>query len=105
MIRASLLALVRDRSRTAATVLAVTLVAFYLKHLHGAWRGIYVIGAVLSLYFNLFVLIAQVFLKIPALHALAPTGSEPPFAIAQAILLIVVIAAGVQAFKRFRPSA
>ncbi len=87
----------------ALAVLAVTLVALYVYHLRGAWRGIYVIGAVTSLYFNMFVLVAQAFLKVPSLHELAPQGSEPPFAVAQGALLIVFIAVGTLAFKRFRP--
>lgn len=89
----------------ALAVLAVTVVALYVRHLHGVWRGIYVIGAVASLYFNMFVLVAQAFLKVPSLHELAPTGSEPPFAIAQGVLLILFIAVGTLAFKRFRPTA
>ena len=53
--------------------------AFYVFHLAGAWRRVYVIGAVIALYPNVFVLIAQFFMKIPALKVLAPTQSEPPF--------------------------
>jgi hypothetical protein len=64
-----------------------------------------VVTAVIALYFNCFVLIAQSFLKIPALHALAPKGNEPPFAIAQGILLVLFIMAGVLAVKKFRPDA
>ena len=63
--------------------------ALYAKMLEGPWRRIYAIAAVLAFYLLLFVLVAQLFLKVPALHALAPTGSEPPFAIAQGILLVV----------------
>jgi len=71
----------------------------------GKWRSIYVIAAVIALYFNCFVLIVQSFLKIPVLHALAPKGNEPPFAIAQGILLVLFIVAGTLAVKRFRPDA
>jgi hypothetical protein len=60
-------------------VLAVTIPALYVFHLAGPWRRTYVIGAVISLYLNVFVLIAQLFMKIPALKVLAPTQSEPPF--------------------------
>lgn len=86
-------------------VLALTIPARYSFHMAGRWRAIYVITAIIALYFNCFVLIAQSFLKIPALHALAPKGNEPPFAIAQGILLVLFIAAGVLAVKKFRPDA
>ena len=56
-------------------VLTPTIVARYAFHLAGSWRWIYVVGAVLALYFNVFVLVAQLFQKVPALHALAPNGS------------------------------
>jgi hypothetical protein len=82
-------------------VLIVACVALYGRHLAGAWRRTYVISAVLALYFNFFVLIVQAFRRVPALNALAPTQSEPPFAIAQGIALVVFIALGVAAFRRF----
>jgi len=84
-------------------VLAIALLALYTRKLAGAWRAVYVVTAVLALYLNVFVLVAQLFLKVPALHALAPNGSEPPFAIAQGIVLVVFLIAGVLAVKRFRP--
>jgi hypothetical protein len=65
---------------------------------------VYVIGAVISLYLNVFVLVVQSFLKVPALHAFAPNGNEPPFAIAQGCVLLVFIVLGVLAAKRFRPA-
>jgi hypothetical protein len=71
--------------------------------LRGAWRRIYVVTAVASLYLNVFVLIVQGFLKVPALHALAPTQNDPPFAIAQGIALIAFIAIGTAAARKFRP--
>ena len=64
-------------------VLALAIAARYTFHLAGAWRWIYVVCTVVALYFNCFVLVVQSFLHIPALHVLAPHGSEPPFAIAQ----------------------
>jgi len=79
-----------------------TLYAKYRTALKGIWRLVYVAGSTALLYFNCFVLIAQSFQKVPFLHQLAPTGSEPPFAIAQAILLIVAIVLGVLAVRRFR---
>jgi hypothetical protein len=83
-------------------VLAVTVPARYTLHMHGAWRSIYAVGATLSLYLNVFVLVVQLFEKVPALHELAPTGSEPPFAIAQLVLLVAFIVLGTIATRRFR---
>lgn len=88
----------------ALVVLALVLIARYGCHLAGAWRGIYAIGMVISHYLLIFVLIAQLFGKIPALHALAPTQSEPPFATAQAVALLVFVILGVLAARRFRPA-
>jgi hypothetical protein len=83
-------------------VLAVAIVARYGRHLAGAWRRIYVIGAVVALYLNVFVLIVQAFLKVPALNTLAPTQSEPPFLIAQLVVLALFIGLGAAAAIRFR---
>jgi hypothetical protein len=83
-------------------VLAVALLARYSFHLAGGWRRTYVLGAVMALYLNVFVLVVQSFLKVPALHALAPTGKEPPFAVAQLIVLAVFIWLAIAAVKRFR---
>ena len=80
--------------------LAVALVALYQFKRVGIWRPIYTITAVFALYLNCFVLVVQSFQKIPFLHPLAPTGSEPPFAIAQGVVLIVFIVAGVFAVRR-----
>lgn len=86
-------------------VLAATIPARYAFHLAGPWRWIYVVGAVVSVYLNCFVLVVQSFLKVPALHALAPLGTEPPFAITQAIVLVLFVVAGYLAVRRFRPTA
>jgi hypothetical protein len=86
----------------SSVVLIPTLAARYAFAMTGWWRGIYVIGAVLSLYFNCFVLVVQTFQKVPALHAFAPKGSEPPFAIAQGLVLLFFIVTGFLAFRRFR---
>jgi hypothetical protein len=77
----------------------------YVFHLAGAWRRIYSVTAVLSLWLNVFVLIAQLFMKVPALHPLAPTGSEPPFLVAQTVVMIIFIALAVLAAKNFRGDA
>jgi uncharacterized protein YggT (Ycf19 family) len=86
-------------------VLAIALLALYGRHLAGAWRWIYVATAVTALWFNVFVLIAQGFLKVPFLHALAPTGGEPPFLIAQSVVLVIFVVLGLMAAVRFRPGA
>src|ERR1700738_5702028 len=71
-------------------LLAIAVIALYAMKLSGPWRSIYVVTAMTSLYLNVFVLIIQAFLKVPALHALAPSvpPSEPPFAIIQGIVLV-----------------
>jgi hypothetical protein len=68
----------------------------------GGWRSIHVLTAIAALYLNVFVLVVQLFLKVPALNALAPTQSEPPFAIAQLVVLIAFIVLGIATVKRFR---
>ena len=83
-------------------VLAVAIVGRYRRHLAGGWRKTYVITSVIALYFNVFVLIVQLFEKVSALHALAPNGSEPPFLIVQVIVMIVFGALGIAAVKGFR---
>src|SRR6202451_182673 len=85
--------------------LALCILALYSYKLAGSWRGVYVVSAIIALYFNCFVLVVQSFQKIPFFHALAPTQKEPPFAVAQVILLLLFIALGVAALKRFRPLA
>jgi len=84
-------------------VMAVAFWARYGAKMQGRWRGAYVVSAVISLYLNVFVLVAQLFLKVPALKALAPNGSEPPFLIAQGLTLALFVWAGAAALKRFRP--
>jgi hypothetical protein len=83
-------------------ILAVAGLARYSRHLAGPWRWIYVVTAVVALYFNVFVLVVQLFQKIPALKALAPTQSEPPFAVSQLIVLIAFVVLGISAVRRFR---
>lgn len=83
-------------------ILAVAVLARSAYRLHGSWRWIYVVTASIALYLNVFVLIFQSFLKVPALHALAPKGNEPPFAVAQLVVLLVFIGLTILATKRFR---
>jgi hypothetical protein len=84
-------------------LLAIAVGAYYLFHLAGAWRWIYVVTAMAALYLNCFVLVFQGFLKVSALHDLAPTQSEPPFLIAQSAVLIIFIALGLLALRKFHP--
>jgi hypothetical protein len=86
-------------------VLAVAVTGLYGFHLNGLWRGLYAGAAVVALYLNVFVLVVQMFQKIPALHALAPQGTEPPFAIAQGVVLLAFIVFGFLSVRRFRPPA
>ena len=84
---------------------AAALFARYVLHLAGSWRWIYAVSVVLTVYFNFFVLVVQLFRKVPALHALAPTESEPPFAVAQTALLLVFAWLIYASTKKFHPSA
>jgi hypothetical protein len=86
-------------------VLAVAIFARYGRGLAGAWRRTYVVSAVISLYLNVFVLIAQLFMNVPALKALAPTQSEPPFLGTQAFIMVIFIVLGFLAGKRFPAEA
>ena len=72
-------------------LLALAIAALYLFHLSGLWRRVYVITAIAALYLNVFVAVVQAFQKVPALHALAPTQSEPPFAVAQLVVLVLMV--------------
>jgi hypothetical protein len=83
-------------------VVVIAAVTLYGYHLARAWRGTYVIAAVLAVYFNAFVAVAQAFLTIGFLHALAPTGKEPPFLVAQLLTLALFVVIGVTALRRFR---
>jgi hypothetical protein len=84
-------------------LLALAVFALSSKRLAGSWRWIFVVTVVTSLYLNVFVAVFQAFLKVPAIHALAPTGAEPPFLVAQVTTLVVFIVFGVFAVRRFHP--
>lgn len=84
-------------------VLAIAAVALYFGNLIGAWRWIYVVTATMALYFNFFVGVVQSFQKVGRLRMLAPTQSEPPFAITQAAVLAFFLILAVIALRRFRP--
>ena len=83
-------------------VLAVAIYARYIRRMAGIWRRIFVVSAVAALYFNVFVLVVQAFLKVPALKTLAPTQSESPFVLTQLIVVMVFVVVGVLAAIRFR---
>jgi hypothetical protein len=83
-------------------VLAIALAARYAFHLRGAWRHVYVASAVLALYLNVFVGVVQSFLKIPALRALAPKQTEPPFVVSQGVVLVAFVVLAIVAAIRFR---
>ena len=84
-------------------VLAVAIAARYLYRLAGKWRWIYVAAVVVSLYFNVFVAVVQAFGKLPFLSALAPTQSEPPFVVAQVVVLLIFVGLGIAALRSFHP--
>ena len=83
-------------------VLAGAIFALYVRRLAGPWHRVYAISAVIALYLNFFVLIAQMFLKVPALKALAPTQSEPPFLVTQLVALALFIVLTVFVTIKFR---
>jgi len=82
-------------------VLGVAIFARYARRMEGGWRRIYVVCTMVALYLNCFVAVVQAFLKVPALHALAPHGNEPPFLIAQFALLAVFVWLTTVAARRF----
>jgi hypothetical protein len=83
--------------------LAAAILALYVYHLAGSWRWIYVVGAVVALYLNVFVGVVQAFQKLPLLASLAPTQSEPPFVVAQSVVLVVFVVLAIVAVRSFRP--
>src|SRR5271165_3039618 len=83
-------------------VLAVAIPARYAFHVAGAWGRAYVIASAVALYFNVFVLVAQLFMKVPTLKALAPTQKEPPFLVAQILVMAIFVALTIAAARRFQ---
>ena len=84
-------------------VLAIAIVALYAYRLARSWRWIYVAGAVIALYLNVFVLVAQAFNKVAFLRALAPTQSEPAFIVAQLVVFVIFVVFGIRAVRSFHP--
>jgi hypothetical protein len=82
--------------------LGVAIFARYVRNLAGGWRRAYVVTAMIALYLNVFILIVQLFEKVPALRALAPTKSEPPFKVTQLVVLALFVALTIAAAKKFR---
>jgi hypothetical protein len=89
----------------SVVVLVAAFAGLYAFHLEGSWRWIYLVSAAIALYLNVFVLVVQAFLKVPALHALAPNGNEPPFAVTQGVVLLLFVVGGFLAVRRYRPTA
>ena len=85
-------------------VLGLAWFARYSRQMIGPWRWAYIVTAMIALYLNVFVLIVQCFLKIPALHVLAPTQSEPPFQIAQLVTLVLFVILTIVSVVRFHPA-
>ena len=83
-------------------VLPVAIAALYWKHLKGAWRSIFVVTMVFALYLNVFVLVAQLFQKVPAMIALAPTQTAPAFVVTHFIVIALFVVLGGAAVKGFR---
>jgi len=84
-------------------LLAAAVIALSIYHLAGFWRLVYIVGAVMAFYLNVFVAVVQSFQKLPFFHSLAPTQSEPPFLIAQILVLVIFVVLGFLAAKRFHP--
>jgi hypothetical protein len=85
-------------------LLAIAVCARYIGHTTGVWRWLYIVTALMSLYLNCFVLVVQSFQKIPALKAIAPTQTEPPFAATQIVVLLAFVVLTVISLIRFRPN-
>jgi hypothetical protein len=83
--------------------LALAISGLYAFHLGGAWRWVYVTGAITALYLNCFVAVVQGFQKVPFLHAFAPKGNEPAFLVAQVVVLLLFIGFTVGAVRSFHP--
>jgi hypothetical protein len=86
-------------------VLAVVLYARYARAEQGRWAAVFIVGSVLALWLNVFVLVAQLFAKVPALQTLAPTQTEPPFGVTQLAVLAVFVVLGFRALRRVRAAA
>ncbi|HEX4343160.1 MAG TPA: hypothetical protein VH255_07200 [Verrucomicrobiae bacterium] len=86
-------------------ILAIAIPARYIFQMRGAWRWVYVVTASIALYLNVFVLVVQLFEKVPAIKALAPTQKEAPFAIAQLTVLLIFVVLTIFAVRKFHPDS
>jgi hypothetical protein len=93
----------RLSSASYRCLLALTIFVRYPKQLAGPWRWIFVVGAIICLYLNVFVAVVQAFQKVPSLKTLAPTQTEPPFAVTQLTALLLFVLSAIAAAIRFRP--
>ena len=84
-------------------LLGVAIFARYSKRLVRGWRWVYTITAMFSLYLNVFVLIAQLYEKVPSLKALAPTQTDVPFIATQVVILLLFLLLTTLAVLKFRP--
>src|SRR5580704_11243087 len=82
-------------------VLLLAAIALHARKLHGRWRAVYIVSATLALWFNVFVLFAQLFAKVPALKAIAPTQSSPVFGATQLVVLAAFIVLALRSLKGF----
>ncbi|HEX5507597.1 MAG TPA: hypothetical protein VFX37_03755 [Pseudolabrys sp.] len=87
----------------SSIILAAAVLGLYVFRLNGAWRWIYVAGAVAALYLNVFVLIVQSFQKVAVLRDLAPTQTETPFLVTQIAALVLFLAFAMLALIKFHP--
>jgi hypothetical protein len=85
--------------------LAIAIYARYSRHLASHWRATYVVTAMIALYFNCFILVVQLFEKVPALRAIDPTQSGPPFKITQLIVLVLFVVLTIATTLKFRPAS
>ena len=85
-------------------LLAIAVFALYGQKLIGVWRSVYVVTALLALWFNVFVFIIQLFVKFPALQSLAPKQAEPPFLVTQGVTFVFFVIMIAMALKKFRPA-
>lgn len=88
----------------SGVAVVVAALAYYGGRLDGRWRAVYVVTAMLAAYLNAFVLVAQLFVKVPAMREIAPTQSSPAFGITQLLVLALFVGLGVRAMRAFHPA-
>lgn len=82
-------------------ILPLVAFALYARNAEGRWRRVFTLGSVVALYLNVFVLVAQLFMKVPAMLALAPTQKELPFAVTQLVVLALFVSVGRAALRGY----